>query len=451
MAVDGWTPSRLGDLIAIKHGWPFKSENFHLLLTGRPIVVSVGNFRYAGGFRFAETPVKEYRGSYPREYELKAGNILLIMTCQTAGGEILGVPAKVPDDGRRYLHNQRLGKVVVRDGGSVVPEFLYWLFLSQAFNRELVTSASGTKILHTAPARIEAFHFDLPPTSEQRAIARILDNLDSKIEVNRRMSETLESMARSLFKSWFVDFDPVRTKSEDRDPGLPKTLADLFPARLVDSELGEIPEGWGVIPIGDLAEVVGGSTPSTTNAEYWAGGEHCWATPKDLSALNTPVLIDTERRITDAGLSQIGSGLLPAGTVLLSSRAPIGYLAISEMPVAINQGFIAMKPKKPVSKVFLLLWARVAHDDILSRANGSTFLEISKSNFRPLLVVRPSDQVLAAFNSIAEPLYGSMVINERRNRSLAALRDSLLPKLIAGDLRVPASAKSPEHKTRHRT
>jgi type I restriction enzyme S subunit len=212
MASSGWVPCRLGDVIEIKHGWPFKSELFSEELTGRPIVVAVGNFRYTGGFRFGETTVKEYRGDYPKEYDLAAGDLLLVMTCQTAGGEILGIPARIPDDGRTYLHNQRLGKVVVRDAKRVSLDFLYWLFLSPDFNRELVTSASGTKILHTSPSRIEAFRFNLPPWTEQRAIAHILGTLDDKIELNRRMSETLEATARALFKSWFVDFDPVRAK-----------------------------------------------------------------------------------------------------------------------------------------------------------------------------------------------------------------------------------------------
>ena len=198
------------------------------------------------------------------------------------------------------------------------------------------------------------------------------------------MNETLEAMARTLFKSWFVDFDPVRAKAEGRDPGLPRTIADLFPDRFEDSDLGEIPEGWNVKTVGDLADIVGGSTPSTKEPAYWDQGMYYWATPKDLSTLTVPVLIDTERRITAAGLAQISSGLLPVGTVLLSSRAPIGYLAIAEVPVAINQGFIAMKTKKSVSNVFLLLWARFGHAEILSRANGSTFLEISKANFRPI-------------------------------------------------------------------
>jgi type I restriction enzyme S subunit len=148
------------------------------------------------------------------------------------------------------------------------------------------------------------------------------------------------------------------------------------------------------------------------------------------------VLLDTERRVTDAGLAQISSGLLPAGTVLLSSRAPIGYLALAEIPVAINQGFIAMKPKRSVPNLFLLLWARSAHEEILSRANGSTFLEISKSNFRPIPVARPTEAVFGAFDSLVRPLHRRVADNVRESRTLAALRDTLLPKLISGKLRV---------------
>jgi type I restriction enzyme S subunit len=295
------------------------------------------------------------------------------------------------------------------------------------------------------------------------------------------MNETLEAMARALFKSWFVDFDPVRAKAEGRarqdgarsgqprrppnvasdlpwpgaeagagaegDPGLPKPLGDLFPDAFEDSELGEIPKGWGVKPIGDLAKVVGGTTPSTKNSTYWDGGEYAWATPKDLSALSVPVLLDTERRITDAGLAQIGSGLLAEGTVLLSSRAPIGYLAVAEIPVAINQGFIAMAPKPGMSNLFLLLWARVAHEEIVSRANGSTFLEICKTNFRPIPVVVPPPEVMRTFEQLARPLYERVVECARESRALATLRDALLPKLISGELRIKDAERFLEQAT----
>lgn len=226
------------------------------------------------------------------------------------------------------------------------------------------------------------------------------------------------------------------TESEGRDTGLPKHIADLFPDSFEESELGEIPKGWRVKSIGDLADIVGGSTPSTKEPSYWEGGIHSWATPKDLSGLSVPVLLGTERRISDAGLEQISSGLLPVGTVLLSSRAPIGYLAIAEVRLAINQGFIAMRPKAGVSNLFLLLWAHVARELIVSRANGSTFLEISKSNFRPISLFSPPERVLNAFDTRVRPLYKRIVECERESRSLTALRDGLLPDLISGELRI---------------
>jgi type I restriction enzyme S subunit len=331
---------------------------------------------------------------------------------------------------------------VVRPRIGVDAGFLFYLMASDLFIEPVVRASEGTKMPRAQWEYAASLEQPLPPLPEQRAIAHILGTLDDKIELNRRMSQTLEAMARALFKAWFVDFEPVRAKLEGRWqsgqslPGLPAHLYHLFPDRLVDSELGQIPEGWEVKAINDLAEVVGGSTPRTERAEYWEGGTYHWVTPKDLSGLSLPVLLDTERKITDAGLAQISSGLLPKGIVLLSSRAPIGYLAIAEVPVAINQGFIAIKPRFGVSNLFLLRWAGAFHDEIVSRANGSTFLEISKSNFRQIRIVAPSSSVMDAFDRLSRSMYYKVVENERESRALAGLRDALLPKLIRGEMRV---------------
>ena len=306
----------------------------------------------------------------------------------------------------------------------------FWGFIRGVLGDKSAQPNASASTMSAAPLRAPR------DKTEQRVIAHILGTLDDKIELNRRMNETLEAMARALFKSWFVDFDPVRAKMAGRDTGLPQHLADLFPDRMVDSELGEIPKGWEVKALGDVAEVVGGTTPSTKQAEYWKGGTHCWATPKDLSALTMPVLLDTERKITDVGLQRIGSGLLPPGTVLLSSRAPIGYLAIAEMPVAINQGFIAMLPRERVSNQFLLRWSEAFHDEIVNHANGSTFLEISKSNFRQIPVVTPNESIMSTHGTLASSLHKRVVSNEHLSRALAALRDALLPKLISGEIRL---------------
>lgn len=278
----------------------------------------------------------------------------------------------------------------------------------------------------------------VPPLPEQRAIAATLGALDDKIELNRKMNATLEAMARALFRDWFVDFGPTRARMEARAPYLSPDLWALFPDRLDDE--GK-PEGWKVSTIGDGVRVVGGSTPSTKELELWDGGIN-WATPKDLSTLAAPVLLETSRTISAAGLAKISSGLLPVGSLLLSSRAPIGYLAIAEVPVAINQGFIGMICDKRISNVFAWLWTLENMDAILAKANGSTFQEISKGNFRPLPVVVPSEPMLRAFDAIAKPLYDRIAKNERESRTLAQTRDLLLPRLMSGELRVSDLAAS---------
>ena len=289
-----------------------------------------------------------------------------------------------------------------------------------------------------------------PSLPEQRAIVHILGTLDDKIELNRRMNETLEEMARALFKSWFVDFEPVRAKMEGRWrggqslPGMPAELYDLFPDGMVSSELGEIPEGWEVSEIGREVDVVGGSTPSTKEPAFWEKGDVHWATPKDLSNLQSNVLLGTERKITSAGLKKISSGLLPAGTVLMSSRAPVGYLAIAQVPLAVNQGFIAMECNKRISRAYVLFWCEANMDIIKANASGTTFAEISKRNFRPLKIIAPAARVLKVFDGIVNPLLARITLNELESHSLAGLRDGLLPRLLSGKMRVVA----PLHRAR---
>jgi type I restriction enzyme S subunit len=282
-------------------------------------------------------------------------------------------------------------------------------------------------------SRDDFLSYPVPPlTQAGEAIVAVLDKIGDKIELNRRMNETLEAMARALFRDWFVDFGPTRAKMAGSGPYLSSDLWCHFPDRLdVDGK----PEGWKVSTIGDEARVVGGSTPSTKEPDFWDGGIN-WATPKDLSNLAAPVLLETSRTITEAGLAKISSGLLPAGAVLLSSRAPIGYLAIAEVPVAINQGFIGMICDKRLSNVFAWLWTLENMEAILAKANGSTFQEISKGNFRPLPVVLPKGAILEAFDALAKPIYRRIAQNEKESRTLAQTRDLLLPRLMSGELRV---------------
>jgi len=329
------------------------------------------------------------------------------------------------------------GCLRVRFGDSQIkPRFAFYYLGHPLVRGWISRHAIGATLPNLNTSILSALPFHVPPPSEQAAIAEILGTLDDKIELTRRMNETLEAMARAIFKSWFVDFDPVRAKAEGRQPfGMDAATAALFPDSFEDSPLDKVPKGWRVYPVGEVVEVGGGSTPSTKEPAYWDGQIH-WATPKDLSVLHSPVLLDTERRITEAGLEQIGSRVYPKGTLLLSSRAPIGYLAISEIAVAVNQGMIAVACGPNPSNHYMLQWTRTNMEVIESRASGTTFQEISKSNFRSIPVTIPADEVMKAFTERVEPLHRRMVNNLRVSRTLAAVRDALLPKLISGEIRV---------------
>lgn len=472
-----WSNYKLKDLIDIKHGWAFKGQHMDENESTGPIVVAIGNFNYSGGFRFSSTKLKRYNAKYPSEYILSPGDLLLAMTCQTAGGEILGIPGIIPNDENQYLHNQRLGKVIVKRRDLVSLRYLYWVFLTVEFNHFIFSSASGTKILHTSPAKMLQYETFFPPLSVQNEIADHLWNLTNKIELNTQINQTLEQIAQAIFKSWFVDFDPVRAKMavleeggtpeaaeraaqyaisdkdetalEQMEHEMPEAYAQLtqtaalFPLVMVESELGEIPEGWRLSEIGDEVKVVGGGTPSTKQLEFWDGNIH-WTTPKDLSNINEKVLIDTDRKITEEGLKKISSGLLPIDTVLMSSRAPVGYLALAKVPVAVNQGYIAMKCEDVLSPEFVLQWCYFNLDDIKQRASGTTFAEISKKAFKPIPVVVPTEALIEKFSCQVSRIYSKIEQAVRETNNLSEIRDTLLPKLLNGGLDLVRLEEEPQ-------
>ena len=233
-----------------------------------------------------------------------------------------------------------------------------------------------------------------------------------------------------------VGFPDQRLEAAATSPGMPPEAFAALPTRFVDSELGPVPEGWEVKAIGDVVCVRGGGTPSTKNEDFWNGGTHCWATPKDLSSLQHPVLLSTDRRITDAGVRKISSGLLPIDTVLMSSRAPVGYLALAKVPIAVNQGFIAITCTGPLKPHYVLQWLRANMEEIKGRASGTTFAEISKSAFRPIPAIVPPSTLVNAFEEYARPIVDLITHAMMESSKLAALRDYLLPRLLSGRVRV---------------
>lgn len=402
-----------------------------------PIVVAIGNFEYSGGFRFHATQVKRYTDAFPSEFVLKAGDILLVMTCQTAGGEILGIPAKVPDDGRIYLHNQRLGLVVFRSD-KISPEFAYWLFLSQNFNRHLVGTASGTKILHTAPSRIEAFQFLLPPLNEQLEISAVLSVIDDRITLLRETNATLEAIAQALFKSWFVDFDPVRAKMEGRVPeDMDEATAALFPDGFEESELGEVPRGWRWGTLSDLATFQNGYA---FKSKDWTDVGHPVVKIGDVK----PGIIDLEgcsyvARETVAGLDRFR---LSRGDLLVGMTGYVGETGLvpSVEPAAyLNQRVGRMATKSGASDLGYLYCAarsQAFKEFAEAQSHGSAQANVSGASLMAFPAVIAPPPLMECFNSVMADMLEGILTNHEQARTLSTVRDTLLPRLISGQLHV---------------
>jgi len=424
MATD-WEDSSLEQSIDIKHGFAFKGEFIHEEPRG-DVLLTPGNFAIGGGFKGDK--FKYYDGPVPEDYVLQAGDLVVTMTDLSKQADTLGYPALVPSrkDGRRYLHNQRLGKVNVKSAELIDKRFLQYLLRSAEYRHEVLASATGTTVKHTSPERIKRFAFSRPPLREQRAIAHVLGTLDDKLELNRRMSETLEAMARALFKSWFVDFDPVRAKMEGRDPGLPKHIADLFPDRLVDSELGEIPEGWEAGHVDDEFDLTMGQSPPGETYNEIGEGMPFYQGRADFQ-FRFP-----SRRVYCTAPTRYAK----AGDTLISVRAPVGDINMAGEDCAIGRGVAAARHKSGSCSYTYYFMCGLA--DVFARfeAEGTVFGSISKKDFHAIPCVAAPAEVVKGFERVCAPIDRRLASSERESRTLAALRDALLPKLISGELRV---------------
>lgn len=348
--------------------------------------------------------------------------------------------ARVTDETPQFVYSPQLCYWRSLNNAQIDAGYLYyWLSGPEFYSQYKGVSGQTDMADYVSLGDQRSMWITLPDIARQRSVANVLGSLDGKIDLNRRMAATLEEMARALFKSWFVDFDPVRAKAEGRDPGLPAATATLFPDTFSKDGL---PVGWRERPFGDVFEIRNGNTPSTDEARYW-GGDHYWATPKDLSPLKSPVLLRTDRTLSADGVSVVNSGLLPAGSVLISTRAPIGYLAFATCPVAINQGMAGIVGKE-LSTAYAWLWCAANIDTFLAVAGGSTFPEISKGTLRKLPMLVPNAHVSEAFAACVDPIVARLVELARENDQLATLRDTLLPRLISGGLRIKNGAAQGE-------
>ena len=248
------------------------------------------------------------------------------------------------------------------------------------------------------------------------------------------MNRTLEEMARAIFQDWFVDFGPTRAKMGGQEPYLPPELWDLFPDELVDSELGEIPEGWETGALSDTVEILSGGTPRTSVPEYW-GGNVQWYTPKDAPNPSDVFAITTERSITLAGVANSSTQVLPFGTTVISARGTVGRLACLGIPMAINQTCYGIRGADGYPDYFTYWNVRNTVEDLQAKTHGTVFETITKDTFKIAESILAPAQLAQAYEECVYPLMTRILGNAFESFRLTGLRDTLLPRLISGELK----------------
>lgn len=321
-------------------------------------------------------------------------------------------------------------------------DFLYYLLKNVV--EDLQAKGHGSVFNTITRDTFDTIEISLPPLEEQKRIADILGAFDDKIELLQKQNKTLEDMAKALFKSWFVDFDVVRAKQK----GLPKAdimreyhltdeLYDLFPSSFADSPLGPIPSGWETSNLDSLCiRCQSGGTPSTKHAEYWENAVIDWFSTKELQ---DSFLLNSEKTISEEGLNNSSAKLFPKGTIIMAIYASptVGRLGILTQEATFNQAAVGFIPKEDkISREYLFLMLKHRRDDLNNLANGAAQQNLSVGVVKAFNILIPNAALNTVYKRIVSPLFNKMEFNVKQIQTLTELRDTLLPRLISGKIRV---------------
>jgi type I restriction enzyme, S subunit len=435
-----WKQTRLGDHIALKGGLSYKSE---FVNKGDALLIGMGCVSHTD--RFLPQGGRRYGGDFTKAHLVEPGDLVIATRQQSDNLPILGFPAMIPKSltGRDVIVATNLYKVA--NHSSISNRFLYWLLRGREYRERILECAKGTTVRMLTKDAIEDFCFLCPPAPERDAIANTLDSLDDKIEMNWLTSETLEAMPRALFKSWFVDFDPVRAKAENRDPKLPQPYADLFPDSFEDSELGEIPRGWEAGRLSDLSDIEKGLSYKgegladegglpMVNLGCFAGNgvfktEHIKRYTGEYK----------ERHLVEAGDVVVANTDMTQKRVILGSPAIVPEVNGERRYLFTHHTFaLRFKPGARTWRtyVYFTLLQPAFREMAEGFATGTTVLALPRDGVLSYAMVLPPVSILGTFESLAGPWLTLVETHRRELQSLTALRDTLLPRLISGELRV---------------
>lgn len=431
MPFSDFTEARFGDLLSepLRNG-VYKSKEHH----GRGVkVVNMGEL--FGHSRLRDVPMKRLALTEPelRKSTLRPGDLLFARRSLVAEGAGKCSVVKQVNEPTTFESS------IIRarpDPRLVDSDYLYYYFGSPQGRELMRTILRQVAVSGIASSDLAELRVPVPSIEVQRKCARILELMDDRIDLLRETNTTLESIAQALFKSWFIDFDPVRAKAEGREPeGMNATTAALLPAEFEESALGLIPKGWTVTPFSETVNVLGGGTPKTTIAEYW-NGDIPWFSVVDAPAEGQVFTLFTEKSVTLAGVENSSTRVLPAWTTIISARGTVGKLAMVARPMAMNQSCYGLATRQTGAEAVVYLSAQRLVHDLKRLAHGGVFDTITRDTLASVHVVRASPEVTAAFGSLVRPIFEQIQAGVSKMATLVEIRDALLPRLISGKLRL---------------
>tara|TARA_R110000751_G_scaffold258181_1_gene357615 strand:+ start:35 stop:1279 length:1245 start_codon:yes stop_codon:yes gene_type:complete len=407
MVPNGWEKTDLNHLINIKHGFAFKSEYFRE--TGEYILLTPGSFYEKGGFKDQKDKTKYYIGEIPDSYLLSKNDLLVAMTEQASG--LLGSALFVPEQ-NIYLHNQRLGKVEIKAKELIDLNFLYLTFNSPLARKQISEQSTGTKVKHTSPDKLKSIICLLPPLLEQQKIAKILSAWDKAISTTERLIENSTQQKKALMQQLLTG-----------------------KKRLLD-ESGKRFEGeWEERAVSSLGKIYSGGTPSTSNTEYWDGDIN-WITPTDITKQDSRYINSSLRKITLEGLESSSAKLVPAGSLLICTRATIGAMAITSHEMCTNQGFKNIVPNSKNNIEFVYYLLTYNKHRMISKASGSTFLELSKTSFESMKFKTPLLKEQQKIATVLTSADKEIELLEQQLADLQQEKKALMQQLLTGKKRV---------------
>jgi len=439
----------VGDYVTLQRGTTYKG-----MLVGQPgpALLGLGSIEPGGGFR--EGSYKTYGGECPPNLMLAPGDLYVALKGATKDGKMIGSVARLPASVSSGRLTQDTVKLEFRDGEAArLASYLYWVLRTPQYRDYCGGHATGSAVV--ALSRVDFLSYPVPsPTPTRTHIVCLLEDLERKIELNRRMNETLEAMARALFKSWFVDFDPVRAKAQGQTPpGMDPATAALFPSEFEDSELGEIPKGWRATTLGAEAQRCGGVVQtgpfgSQLHASDYVPEGIPVVMPKDIAGRR--VSTDSIARIREADAERLSKHRLRPGDLVYSRRGDVerhalianretgwlcgtGCLLVRLGPAWPSPAFASLTLDRPEARAW-----------ISQHAVGATMPNLNTSILSAVPLVVPSDELLAAFDREVDRLEHLHVTRDAESVTLGKLRDALLPRLLSGELSVAQAEQGVE-------